>query len=128
MDKTPPKSNSEIAKEVVGSCPVTCFSNISYREWRRDQGVLLGIIEKALDEKDKELESELARLREALSQYGEHDKECILSQQHAGRPKENGGYECLYGYGKNQKWYDSENLPPCECGFSKALAESGEGK
>lgn len=66
MDKTPPKSNSEIAKEVVGSCPVTCFSNISYREWRRDQGVLLGIIEKALDEKDKELESELARLRAAL--------------------------------------------------------------
>ena len=61
------------------------------------------------------------RLRDALLNYGEHDKNCILSVCHAGRPKEGGGYECLYGYGENKKWYDDKELPKCECGLDEAL-------
>lgn len=74
-----------------------------------------------------DLRGENERLREALLEFGVHDKECILSQLQCGRPKEGGGYESCFGYGKEQKWYDSEDLPKCQCGFSEALSDKKDG-
>lgn len=61
----------------------------------------------------------------ALSEYTEHTRNCILSLNHAGRPTEDGGYEHLYG----DKWYSSrpiDNTPECECGLSKLLTPPEE--
>lgn len=67
----------------------------------------------------------LEKLREVekLKEYVEHDKECICSQQHAGRPTADGGYEMLYGYGKEEKWY--REIPECTCGLNTILKGLG---
>jgi len=73
------------------------------------------------------LESKLAVAVEALNNYGEHDKDCICAQYQGGRPTEDGGYEMLYGYGKEQEW--CKEMPPCTCGFKEALIKiQGESK
>lgn len=70
------------------------------------------------------LESLAEKINEALEDYGEHSKECIISSCRAGRPTKDGGYEHLLGYGKKEKWYRSSPInefPKCECGFQEAL-------
>lgn len=65
---TPHKSNSEIAlkifNKVRGHDQHDCGGR--YDEQSNYECECLGLIKEALDAKDKELESELARLREAL--------------------------------------------------------------
>jgi hypothetical protein len=66
--------------------------------------------------------SEVERLRDALEQFGVHASDCVAGQFRAGRPTKDGGYESLFGYGKNEKWYQKDEAPPCTCGLSEALA------
>lgn len=64
-------------------------------------------------------------LVEALNQYGEHAQECIRNQFQAGQPTADGGYEQLFGYGKDAKWYrvkPVDESPKCTCGFDNAIA------
>ena len=63
-------------------------------------------------------------LREVLDieRYCEHDKRCVCSQWRQGRPTEDGHYETLYGYGKNEKWYRDNEEPKCSCGLTKYIA------
>ena len=78
--------------------------------------------------KKKQLTAENKALREALEDHGVHDSDCVAGQWREGRPV-HGGYETLYGYGKNEKWYHSDELPPCTCGLQDALsAIKGEPK
>jgi len=69
-------------------------------------------------------------LLDALTEkkYGQHDESCIACQWREGRPTADGGYESLFGYGKNAKWYKRNEYPECTCGFAKALAEYKEDK
>ena len=60
---------------------------------------------------------ENAALREALEEYGEHGRKCILARWEAGKPTPEGRYQMKYG----GTWYDSEHLPECQCGLSAAL-------
>lgn len=78
-----------------------------------------------------ELHSKLKTAVEGLEEYGEHDKECLLAQCHAGRPTADGGYEHLYGYGEDEKWYQSrpvDKTPKCQCGFSDVITQLKEGE
>ena len=67
-------------------------------------------------------------LGEDLLDYGVHYRDCVCSQNREGRLKDDGGYESLYGYGKNEKWYQRNEEPPCSCGLRKALAKLKEKK
>ena len=40
----------------------------------------------------EELKAEIERLREALTDYGEHDSECVRAHWEAGEPTPDGGY------------------------------------
>ena len=71
------------------------------------------------DQEITSLRTLVKELGQALADYGEHDKDCLLAQQKAGRPTEDGGYEMLYGYGKEEQWL--REAPPCSCGLGKAL-------
>lgn len=55
-------------------------------------------------------------LASALERFGHHDSSCCLSQITAGEPREDGYYHLVRG-----KWYRSDSMPACECGFSDAL-------
>ena len=72
----------------------------------------------------KAKDEEIARLRDALGEYGVHQFQCLLSQWHAGRPTGDGRYEMKYG----DKWYRDDKKPPCTCGLSAALDEGKEVK
>lgn len=43
-----PHSLQKLAEEIVAKCPEECFSNNSYREWKRSPGVLAFNIAEAL--------------------------------------------------------------------------------
>jgi len=62
----------------------------------------------------------VARLREALEEYGMHSTGCSLCRFEGGRPTEFGGYEYQYA----GTWYPADQLPPCTCGFSDALEDA----
>ena len=62
------------------------------------------------------------RLQDALANYGEHDRTCILSQWEAGEPTPDGGYRMKY----RGTWYSvrpNNELPACECGLDAALTQ-----
>lgn len=56
-----------------------------------------------------------------LLNYVVHDGKCLCSQWRQGRPTESGGYETLYGYGENEKWYPLGEEPPCSCGLNDII-------
>ena len=70
----------------------------------------------------------LRGLVDSLVEFTEHDSKCLCSQWREGRPTTDGGYETLYGYGKQEQWYERGNLPECSCGLSDALAKIAEFK
>jgi hypothetical protein len=77
-----------------------------------------------IDQLIQKLEAENARLREvveSLTLYVEHETHCLCSQCLQGRPTDD-GYERLFGYGKQEKWYKNGEEPECSCGLSNALA------
>ena len=58
---------------------------------------------------------------EKLSQYAEHDSDCVLSKWSAGRPTDDGGYEMKFA----GVWYKArpvDESPPCECGLAEILS------
>ena len=57
----------------------------------------------------------------AFMNYVGHDSKCLCSQFRQGRPTENGGYETLYGYGSNEKWYQRDEKPHCSCGLNEIV-------
>lgn len=66
-------------------------------------------------------EDENSSLRDALEEYGTHDRDCILSFWEAGEPTSNGGYRRKI----KGKWYQYspvDESPKCNCGFQEALA------
>ena len=66
----------------------------------------------------------LRQMDQALANYGEHTKKCILSYCEGGRPTADGGYEHSY----QGRWYSVkpvDHRPACTCGFDAALAASG---
>lgn len=69
----------------------------------------------------------LERVRK-LTAYTAHESSCLCSQWRQGRPMADGGYETLYGYGKNEKWYQRGEYPPCSCGLNAIIDSIGEGK
>lgn len=74
-----------------------------------------------------DMQREIARLRSDLEHYGDHTKECVLSNSTAGRPTENGGYEVNVG----GVWYQvlpEYQLPKCTCGFHDAVSGLYEGE
>ena len=68
-----------------------------------------------LQGKMEELENKFKEVFE----YAEHDDDCICGQFRHGRPTEDGGYETLYGYGSNEKWYQRGERPKCTCGLDE---------
>ena len=74
--------------------------------------------------REESLLAEISRLQEALCNYGCHDEDCVAGQWRAGRPTDDGGYETLFGYGKQEKWYQRGQWPECTCGFADALKQS----
>jgi hypothetical protein len=68
------------------------------------------------------LAAENKALREALDNYGDHSAGCVVGEFRAGRPTADGGYESLYGYGKNEKWYQRDEELVCTCGLYQARA------
>ena len=76
-----------------------------------------------------ELKADNKLMWEVLEEHGVHDKDCVAGQFRQGRPTVHGGYETLYGYGKNEKWYQRDEQPECTCGLQDALtAIKGEPK
>ena len=58
---------------------------------------------------------------EKLSQYAEHDDDCVLPKWSAGRPTDDGGYEMRFA----GVWYKArpvDESPPCECGLAEILS------
>ena len=62
---------------------------------------------------------EIARLTEALYEYGQHAMLCDLHICEAGRPTAD-GYEMKY----RGTWYKADRFPKCECGLDEALGEA----
>ena len=56
-----------------------------------------------------------------LTDFAEHDRDCLAGQCRQGEPTEDGRYRRLYGYKGNEKWYYGDDLPPCSCGLTEAL-------
>jgi len=71
--------------------------------------------------KSFELHGDNSKLRDALLEYGAHEDDCLAGQGHQGRPTP-GGYEHLFGYGQEAKWYPTGTHPECTCGLDAALA------
>ena len=71
-------------------------------------------------------ESAVRELVGALADYGAHESGCIAGQWRQGRPIEGGGYETLFGHGKQEKWYPRDESPPCTCGLSELIAHYKE--
>ena len=67
-------------------------------------------------------------LLEKAMDYASHDQNCLWSQFRMGRPTEDGGYETLCGYGKNEKWYQKGEEPVCNCGLRQLEKELEEEK
>ena len=67
-----------------------------------------------------QVEVESERLREALEEFGVHDRECARSYFEAGEPTPDGGYrEKIKGV-----WYQTKPIdetPKCNCGLAEAL-------
>lgn len=60
-----------------------------------------------------------------LIDYTHHENKCICSQYRAGRSTSDGGYEALYGYGKNELWYKRGDNPVCSCGLNEIIKMAG---
>ena len=75
-----------------------------------------------LQAENQVLQAAVRQLGEALANFGTHDRDCLLSQGHAGRPTEDGGYETKFG----DEWYQRGEWPECTCGLSTALAKEKE--
>ncbi len=73
-----------------------------------------------LTEKLAGAEARGAGLREALCNYGAHQRGCTAGQWEKGEPYPN-GYRTMYA----GKWYYGEHQPPCECGLRAALDREG---
>jgi hypothetical protein len=61
--------------------------------------------------------------QDPLWEYCIHQDDCVAGQCRAGRPTKDGGYESLYGYGSNEKWYPREEYPECTCGLDRLMKE-----
>ena len=69
----------------------------------------------------EEYKKEVEKLLEELSDYAEHEPQCIRSQFSAGRPTKSGGYEQKFA----GKWYKTrpvDKTPKCDCGLSDIFA------
>ena len=80
-----------------------------------------------------DLQTEIDRLRKKLAAaklvvaYADHDSSCPLARWQAGEPTPNGGYRVKYA----DRWYDTLDDVPCECGLKNALTiydQSKEGR
>ena len=80
---------------------------------------------------DLKYQEEVASLRKQLEEarelvgrvgdYATHDTGCLWTEMREGRPTADGGYETLYGFGKEEKWYQRNEEPPCSCGLLENL-------
>lgn len=73
-----------------------------------------------MDELKQALHTAEKRALDNLSDWIEHSNQCIRSQSSAGRPTEDGGYECKFA----GKWYQSlpiDKTPKCDCGLDEAI-------
>ena len=89
------------------------------------KGMRLALKYDALEKKEATLRK---RVLDELSQYLEHDVHCLSAQCKQGRPTKDGGYERLYGYGKDEKWYRNGEEPKCSCGLNDTIAILREGQ
>lgn len=67
-------------------------------------------------------QAQIVALREALTDLGEHSRECARGRFEGGRPTEGGGYEQRFA----GKWYESrpeDRTPQCDCGLDAALSQ-----
>lgn len=74
----------------------------------------------ASEELDR-LSTALQTAQEALARYGQHERQCVLAYFEAGEPTAKGGYRVKY----RGEWYPAKplnQLPPCTCGLTAALA------
>ena len=104
--------------------PVARWEDADEMRKQRDEAVAeLYRARETITRQDKavgELTAELAEAREALSDYGAHQRGCILGQWEAGRPTELDGYQTKF----RGKWYSPDKWPKCECGFDAAREAS----
>lgn len=87
-----------------------CFCQ-DHEPWYTDSGLA------------KSIEQYVLKARKALVEYCVHDKECLCSQNRAGKPTDDGDYLNLYGYGLQEKWYsrNKKEEPKCSCGLTAEL-------
>ena len=78
-----------------------------------------------IEAKDYQIAEQSSLIHE-LAEWVEHDGDCILRSYHAGRPTSDGGYEMLYGYGKDEKWY--RETPECTCQLGPVLTKFNQWK
>ena len=79
-----------------------------------------------LEAKLTTLTSVLRMAEEALDNYGQHEKDCLCAQYQAGRPTADGGYETLFGFGKDERWYQKGEWPNCSCGYTDVITKIRE--
>ena len=79
-----------------------------------------------LESKLTTLTSALRMTEEALDNYGQHEKDCLCAQYQAGRPTADGGYETLFGFGKDERWYQKGEWPNCSCGYTDVITKIRE--
>lgn len=65
------------------------------------------------------------KIVDEINQYTQHDSKCLCSQFRAGQPTKDGGYETLYGYGSNERWYQRGEEPVCSCGLNDIIKRAG---
>ena len=106
----------------IGLTPETVAAAHAARELgcvSRTEGVISMAVSDCVENEHFDTIAELSRRQhEALGNYGTHDRDCLLSQCHSGRPMEDGSYETLFG----DQWYRKSEWPPCSCGFDAVLA------
>jgi len=100
------------------------MSDIDRRRYRYEREELYRVD----DDKEAEFgtfyyhESAVRELVEALCNYAGHDSRCVAGEWRQGRSNADGGYEKLFGYGKQEKWYQRGETPPCTCGLDEIFA------
>jgi hypothetical protein len=81
-------------------------------------------IQDLINERDA-LRAQVAMLREALADYGEHTRECARQYFDAGEPTADGGYRQRF----SGIWYEAkpvDRTPKCNCGLDTALAATAD--
>jgi len=103
------KKCGELEKDIENIQKCSLARSLKATEYAGEVGLLQSQLKEINDRVDE------------LIEYCNHGRDCVAGEWREGKPTEN-GYETLYGYGKNAKWYKENEKPKCTCGLKAIVS------